>query len=213
MLSEREEPRAVVRARPGTGGLRGAVAGGLARGTLAALALLGVLWAPRPVVAAVPSELRPATRAFFANFAIGPAIRVDDAPTQLKLLQEVGFHLQGGMEGPAIGLSLAQSFGDNVFGLQIGPKFWWDVQPVAGLALYIAPMAQVGYALLSFDGGGGRFDRGATANYFDLQFGCEVRLVINDRALVSYRPFTLDILAGERVGVRYDMMFGGGVIF
>jgi len=209
MLPQSEESRAVVCERRGLGG----AAVSLPRAALAALLLLGSLAVSRPALASVPPELRAATRAFFANFALGPAIRVDDAPTQLKLLQEVGFHLQGGMEGPAIGLSLAQSFGDSVFGLQIGPKFWWDVQPVAGLALYIAPMAQVGYALLSFDGGGGRFGRGATANYFDLQFGCEVRLVINDRALVSYRPFTLDILAGERVGVRYDMMFGGGVIF
>lgn len=188
-----------------------ALARRLACGTISALGLCCTLLVPSPARAGVPPELRPATRSFFANFALGAAIRVDDAPSQLKLLQEIGFHLQGGMEGPAIGASLAQSFGDSVFGLQIGPKFWWDVQPIAGLGLYIAPMAQVGYALLSYDGG--RRGGGGSSSYFDLQFGVEARLVINDRALVTYRPFTIDILAGEHVGVRYDMMFGGGVVF
>ncbi|MBK8480055.1 MAG: hypothetical protein IPL40_02600 [Proteobacteria bacterium] len=204
MLLQTVEPRFVAGVRPFARGLIG-------RG-LAALALaFGLIFAAPPATAAVPPELRPATRAFFANFAIGAAIRVDDFPTQLKLLEEVGFHLRGGMEGPAIGLSLSQSFGDSAFGLQVGPKFWWDVQPIEGLGLYIAPMAQVGYALLSF--GDRRHVRDETASYFDLQLGFEVRLAINDRAIVTYRPFTIDILAGEHVGVRYDMLIGGGVVF
>lgn len=216
MLLQTVEPRIVPGVCPVacgvTGRTAGRAAGRTAGRTLAALAVAcGLLLAAPPATAAVPPELRPVTRAFFANFALGPAIRVDDLPTQLKLIEEVGFHLQGGMEGPAIGLSLAQSFGDSAFGLQVGPKFWWDLQPVAGLGLYIAPMAQVGYALLSFDAP--RRGRDETASYFDLQFGCEVRLAINDRAIVTYRPFTIDILAGEHVGVRYDMMFGGGVVF
>jgi len=163
--------------------------------------------------AAIPPALREGTRAWFASFSIGPAIKVDDVPSQFKMIQEVGYHFWGGAEGPAFGGAISQSFGDSgnvdYFTFSLGPKFWWDFALVSGLGLYLSPFAELGYALVNAS-----FRGNDTTNHFlHMQYGIEGKLVINNRGLVFFRPFSMDFFIGEFFGVRYDMMFGGGVMF
>lgn len=165
--------------------------------------------------AAVPKVLRSGTRPFFATFSFGPAINVVDHVDQFKIIQDFGFHFSGNSSGPALGASLAESFGRNWFTLQIGPKFWWDIQPIDGVGFYLAPMAQLGYALsTSSNPRSGPFNGlGRTEHFMNIQIGFEGKLILGDRGMVLFRIFTLDMFAGESFAMRYDLMFGGGVTF
>jgi hypothetical protein len=158
---------------------------------------------------AYPPMVQPSTRPMFATFGFGPSILIEPGSgTQFKITQAFGYHLFGGGEGPAIGAALEEAFGEGITRFQIGPKFWWDIQPAAGLGLYLAPTFKLGYMLAT---------NGDSAHYFNFQFGFEVKMVLGNRGLVFFRPFTLDMGAGgvdgARFGAGYDLMFGGGVTF
>ena len=108
----------------------------------------------------------------------------------------------------ALGVNIAESFGNSAFVFQPGVKFWWDIQVVEDYAIYVTPAGKLGYTL----GTGG----GATAHAFNWALGVEGRVILGDRGLIFFRPFTLDMFAGEFVddfAMRYDLMFGGGVTF
>ena len=152
--------------------------------------------------------VEPSTNPMWASLSLGPAIGVANFPTtQFKLTQEFGYHFSGEGEGPALGLSIGESFGDGVFVFQPGPKFWWDIQIMDDLGIYVTPQAQVGYGLLT--------GFGATSHNFNWLFGVEGRVVLGDRGIVTFRPLSFDFFAGDvaDVVVRYDLMFGGGVTF
>lgn len=165
--------------------------------------------------------LRPSSRATFAAFGIGPSFGLtgcndqgcSDASnfTQIKLAQEIGYHVSGNGKGFAIGGSLEEAFGDNLLRFQPGVKMWWDIQPSADLALYIAPSLKAGYALFHVDVNGLGSD---TDHAFNAQVGVAGRLVLGDRGMVFFRPFTLDTFFTENaVLITYDVMVGGAVTF
>lgn len=159
--------------------------------------------------------IRPATRSMFATIGMGPAIKLDDVPTQFKLEIAAGWHFSGDGTGPAIGLALAPSFGESATLFSIGPRFWWDIQPSAAMGLYLAPFAQIGFAHYSIEvcGPFGQCVGGST-NAFQLMFGFEVRLALANRGMVFFRPLGIDLFINDDgVGARYDLMFGGGVYF
>ena len=107
--------------------------------------------------------------------------------------------------GPAIGAMLAETFGFGAFLLQVGPKFWWDI-PITDAAIYITPQAELGYA--------GAFGGGASAHFFNWEFGLEGRIILGDRGLLIFRPIGFDFFAGGGgFTVAYDLMLGGGVTF
>jgi len=152
--------------------------------------------------------LDPGTRPAFATFALGPAIGVVDFPiTQFKLEQELGYHFSGDSSGPALGLSIGESFGGGFgsnFVFQPGMKFWYDIQ-ITDMAIYIAPQARIGYV--------GYFGAG-DSHGFNFGFGAEGKVILGDRGVLFFRPFTLDMMANDFGFVmRYDLMFGGGVTF
>jgi hypothetical protein len=177
-----------------------------------------------------PSELadddgggvaRASTRPLFANFAIGPSIGLvgcneagcDDANAfdQLKLTQEIGYHVSGGGDGFAIGFSIDEAFGDHVLRVQPGAKFLWDIQPSEDHGFYIAPFVKAGYSYLKLDAG--PFGS-ATEHAFNGQAGVEARLVLGDRALLYLRPVGIDVLANDDgVLMMYDIMISGGITF
>ncbi len=183
------------------------------RPLLAAIALplivAALTFAPRPANARTPRLLRAGTNPFVFKFGIGPALRIDDVPTQFRMTQEIGYHLMGGGDGPVLGFSFAEAFGRNAVTFQLGPDFWYDIQPVRGLGLYLAPMFHVGYSLLSFEAG--RND--VTYHFFDIRFGFEISLVLGNRGVVFFRPFEMNMFVGDWFGARYDLLFGGGVTF
>lgn len=149
--------------------------------------------------------IRPSTRPMYATFGISPALNVSNAVSQLKLSQTFGFHLDGTGKGLAIGGEMQESFGSGIFVWQLGPKVWYDFAIDESLGIYVAPTATIGlvYASNSF----------ASDVGFNMQFGGEVKAVLNDRVMVFFRPFNLDIAIGDATAVRYDLMFGAGATF
>jgi hypothetical protein len=90
-------------------------------------------------------------------------------------------------------------------------KLWWDIQPSDELALYISPTLKAGYALFHVDAG--PFGD-ATDHAFNAQAGVAGRLVLGDRGMIFFRPFTLDTFIDEDgVLLTYDVMIGGAVTF
>ena len=174
-------------------------------GTAVALAVVLVTIGPVGVSSAtIPPLLTESTKPGFFQFEMGPAISLHKFATQFKMAMAGGYHLFGTGDGPALGASMQFGFSDGYFSTAVGPRFWWDIQVVDGLGLYLTPVAQVGYSLLS---------NGATNHYLHLQFGFEPRLVLSDRGVIFLRFFTMDVMFGSTVAARYDLMFGGGVTF
>ena len=157
--------------------------------------------------AEVPPTLRPGTRPMFFHFQIGPSIGLVKTSTQFMMTQEFGWHFNGTSEGPAIGGAISESFGSGAVGFSITPKFWWDIQPLDTLGLYLTPYAQLGYLLFGATGGGG------TAHFFNIHFGFMMKLMLGDRGFVSFQPFSLDMGAGDTFVMRYNLLFGGGATF
>lgn len=145
----------------------------------------------------------------WAAMSLGPAIFLVPGGgfTQFKLEQEFGYHFSGDSSGPALGANIGESFGSGVFLFTPGAKFWWDIQPSSDYAIYITPAVKLGYALGV---------NGAAAHAFNWSVGAEGRVILGDRGLIFFRPFTLDMYAGDFIdtfAMRYDLMFGGGVTF
>jgi hypothetical protein len=128
---------------------------------------------------------------------------------RVKLGLDFGYHFSGDGEGPAIGLTIEQSFDDNFYVFNPAFKFWWDIQ-IADLSVYIAPWAKAGYAL-------GACKDCTTGHAFDFGLGVEARIVFVDRWMAFFRPVQLDFFAGdfldEKFLLHYAIVLGGGVTF
>jgi len=165
----------------------------------------------------IPEVLRPGTKPMFFVGAIGPTFfginRDFDARdgSRGKLALDFGYHLDGAMEGPAIGGTIEQTFSGSFYVLNPAFKFWWDIQPVDDLGLTIAPFAKAGYAGVFCDGDV------CPGHAFDLGFGVEGRLVLDDVGLVLVRPIQFDNYLGdifdESFLLTYSFLVGGGLIF
>jgi hypothetical protein len=154
--------------------------------------------------AATMEILRPSSRPFSAMFSLAPALDIANTASQLKLAQALQMHLNGSGDGLALGGEVQESVGNGEFTFQLGPKAWYDFAIVPDLGIYLAPSAMIG---LSFS------TMYSSVAAFNMQYGIEAKMVFEDRALLFFRPFTLDIGVGNQTFVRYDIMFGGGVTF
>jgi len=156
----------------------------------------------------------------WASMAFGPAVNIKRSRSQFKLIQTFGYHFSGNASGPAIAIDLQESFGDHWTSLAIVPKFVWDIRIIPGLGFYISPFAGLGYA-------GAWADCPAhVRDCWDIhgitfQFGVQGKLILGDRGLVFFQPLAFDVSGGTcdeplcdwDTAARWDMMFGGGVIF
>jgi hypothetical protein len=115
---------------------------------------------------------------------------------QFKLAAEGVYHFDGGT-GPAVGAAIHASFVDFV-ALQFLARFQWDIEIVPGVL--VTPFAHLGAAVLLSP-----FDTAA----FDIGFGAEGKIAFG-QFYVWVRPVYLDILIQEEVGVRWDVVAGGG---
>ncbi len=177
-------------------------------------------YSPPPQPAPDDGVVRPSSRATFASFSLGPSFGLTGCGdggctsarnfTQIKLAQEIGYHVSGNGKGFALGGSMEEGFGDNLIRLQPGFKMWWDIQPSSDLGFYIAPTMKLGYAFFTVDAG----IASADTHTFNAQVGVEGKIVLADRAIVFLRPFTLDTFTNEDgVLLTYDVMVGGAVTF
>jgi hypothetical protein len=180
---------------------------------------VGVLLGMTAEAQAVPRILRPGTRPWVfiggvgftgAMFANGYGTNYYSRRSvgysrlhQFKLMEDIGGHFSGDASGPALGASFEQSFGNGYWKLQGGPKFWWDIQPVKNLGLYIAPEVRIGP---------GAWGNGDARGYFNTQIGCSGRLILGDRGIVFFKPFTMDLATNfDWYAGYWDVMAGGGV--
>lgn len=176
-----------------------------------AAALLGVA-APS---LADDSVVRPSTNPWFATVELGPSIGMlacgsggcaSGGSAQFKLTESIGYHTNGSGDGFAIGLGISEAFGQGLFRFQPGLRLWGDIPVSDDLGIYITPLGHLGYGLLT---GGGRAEH--TAN---IGLGLAGRIVLGDRAMISFSPLHFDMLAnGNGFVMAYDLSFGAGVTF
>ena len=151
---------------------------------------------------AVNPILRRGTNPMWASFTMGGAIAVSNTWGQFKIAEEFGYHFSGDSAGPAIAFELQQSFGSNFFVFETGPKFVWDIPIIEGIGLYLSPSMLLGLGLVEGTAG------------VTIQPAFRGKLILGDRGMVFFQPFGFDIWAnGDAVGVRYEILFGGGVTF
>jgi hypothetical protein len=158
-------------------------------------------------------------RPFFAQGGMGAAIELAKVPSQLKLGVVFGYHLNRTAAGPAIAGDLQIGVTGDFTAIEVGPRFYWDIPLVVRgtTTLLLAPSAMLGYA---------HFTKqcipraGACAparNGLSLQLGVEGRLILARRALIFFRPISVDMLPTAEddwvFGLRYDLLFGGGAIW
>jgi len=203
--------------------------------------------------AGVPRVLRPGTRPMAFLLGLGPSWGFSDRYrygndydgcngknpycrggfyggfNAFKLTQEFMGHFSGNASGPALGILMNQEFsGPYYFGLNIAPKFTYDIQVKSDLGLYISPSFSLGYHLTAYRGGYYNNFGYATANYHavNTQVGVAVKLMLDDRWLVWVQApnFNMDIgpgsyYCGGALGCgtyfrgRVEFLLGGGVTF
>lgn len=160
----------------------------------------------------------PATQAWYFTGGVGPTfydLTRSPKPNKLsrtgrfRLGLDIGYHLNGTFEGPAIGFALEQSFDGDLYTLNPAFKFLWDIQVVDDLAIYVAPFGKAGYVLGAAKGG--------PFHAFNLGAGAEGRVVFNDFAMAYLRPIQIDTFFGDFLGdlfvLNYSLMIGGGLTF
>jgi hypothetical protein len=158
-----------------------------------------------------PALLRAGTRALFASLALGPAVQLEDTPTQFKLAQTFGYHFSGRSDGEAIAIDVQESFGKSFVAINIVPRFVWDIQVIDDLGLYLTPSAGLGVSFWVPE-------QGDVIPGLTFQFAFAVKLLLADRWLVFFRPVGLDVhpmTSNDQwsTGVRYELMLGGGATF
>jgi hypothetical protein len=115
---------------------------------------------------------------------------------QFKLAAEGVYHFDGGT-GPAVGAAIHASFVDFV-ALQFLGRFQWDIEIVDGVL--VTPFAHLGAAVLLSP-----LDTAA----FDIGIGAEAKIAFG-QFYVWVRPLYLDIFIQSEVGLRWDVLAGGG---
>jgi hypothetical protein len=183
--------------------------------TLITLASLAVLLGSGVAKAEIPPILRSGTHPMWASLGMGGAINVKDSGSQFKLTQDFGYHFSGNAAGPAIAIILQEGFGNGFIVFEIGPRFVWDIPVVQNLGFYLSPSLTAGYAYAGTSADCGPYANcGGGASAFNLGIAFAGKLILADRGMVFFQPFGIDMgIRGEGVSVRYDLIFGGGVIF
>ena len=161
----------------------------------------------------IPSTVgaQSAERSFHIGGGGGAALELDRYPTQAMLIQEIGWHFLGTTDGPFLEVSLAESFGNDVFTFQAAPRVGWDIAVFRGIevGLMLAPSIAVGivYAHVTVNTpfGGGR----ASDSALDLQGAFDVKLLLFDEQFeIFFRPIAVDLFIDANVAARWNALAG-----
>jgi hypothetical protein len=162
--------------------------------------------APLPARAEQVLEIiRPGTRPAWFGFSLAPALDITNSANQMKIAQDVGYHLSGDSSGFGLGFTMQQSVFNSAFVFEAGPKASYDVLISDTMGVYITPSFMFG--------GGGSSVAGSSSGFFDMQVALEGKMLINDRGLIFFRPVSFDMQFGNVVAARYEIVFGGGATF
>lgn len=178
---------------------------------------------------AQPEILRPSDRPHFFAGGIGPnfyafhrscagrfASRYVCRRTSFKVGLDYGYHFSGEFEGPAIGVSIEQTFDDALYTFNPAFKFWYDIE-IADMAIYVTPWAKAGYMLGSDFLDPDPFVSNVVHG-FNIGFGAEGRVVLHNRGLLFLRPIHVDTFLGDFPGdtvfvFNWSVLLGGGVVW
>lgn len=182
----------------------------------AVFATLCVLDADSVRAAEADEWLQPSTRSGWYAASIGPGIGVCarrrcgfGVANQFQLVNEVGWHLDGG-DGPAIGGLLLVGAGGGAVRFSPQFKFWWDIPIVSRYAIYLTPGASIGYSVFSYSSG---FE-GANAHALALQGTLAGRVVLKNRGFAFFQPVGIETLVdGDGPNFGYSVLAGGGLTF
>lgn len=155
-------------------------------------------------------------RPFWVGGGAGAAIELDRYPTQGTVIQEIGWHVLGTTDGPFVALTLAESFGNDVFTFQATPRFGWDIPLLRGdVGVLLAPTAAVGVAVAAVTVNTTFGRASGTEAFFDVQGAIDLRiLLLEDQLGIFLRPLAIDVFVHENgTAVRYDAIAGAAYHF
>ncbi|MFK7992256.1 MAG: hypothetical protein AB8I08_39920 [Sandaracinaceae bacterium] len=131
----------------------------------------------------------------YVGIGLGPALRLDDWPNQLRVEQEIGYSFDG-RGGFFLSFAPMQSWGADfwVLSLPLGIGGLFDIFHNSDVTFQLGPMGHVGFALAGdFDGS----DRDPDAwFYFGGNFMLRL-LVLNDRLGIYVKPIGLEFGVGD----------------
>jgi hypothetical protein len=184
---------------------------------------VGLVLCSAPDAQAAPEILRPGTRPWEADMGFGPSFIAynnynnhcdhyyysgcswrgnNRGDFQFKMMEQIGYHFFKDSSGPALGLNLEEGF-VYAFRFEANAKFWWDIQLVDDMAIYLYPEAKLGFA----------FWTNPFEPYFNTQVGLGAKVILDDRWVVFLRPIAPSFFIGRSFIFAWDVMLGGGVTF
>lgn len=138
---------------------------------------------------------------FMANLKIGPAIKLDDVPTQFSMEVEVAYAVDRG-NNAYIAFAPQFQFSDPLTTINLPLAFQYDIElPVKGLYLYPRIAAGVGI----FTG------RGDTQASFTLQPEFGIKYQVVDNFHIGFEPFSLPMYMTDFFDLQYRLYFYGGI--
>jgi hypothetical protein len=177
---------------------------------------LGLVLCSAPDAQAAPEILRPGTRPWEADMGFGPSFigynnyhhydrdywHSSRGDFQFKMMEQIGYHFFKDSSGPALGLNLEEGF-VRAFRFEADAKFWWDIQLVDDMAIYLYPEAKLGFA----------FWTNPFEPFFNTQVGLGAKVILDDRWVIFLRPIAPSFFIGRSFIFAWDVMLGGGVTF
>jgi hypothetical protein len=156
--------------------------------SVATVACAALLFAPK----AGAKELD-VDRPWSLQLGLGPEVGLPSGGVQGKLALDFQYHFRRTDVGPALGLQTHMQFASGLFGMAVGPIFLWDFRVVATkkFKLYVAPLVALGYRFTTIPA------LDATAHGFFMDFGAQLKVVVNDRVGFFVRPANFSLVAGK----------------
>lgn len=147
------------------------------------------------VTLAAPSAAS-AQGGLYAGGGIGPAVSVDDWPTQFRFEEEIGYYVDGVPSGFFLGFAPSQSFGADYWLLTFAPRFGYMLEIYRGrdVGFQLGPTGTIpGIALGNF------FDANRDVDvYFHFSFSLALRLLLDGGKIVLYlRPLEFEFAFGS----------------
>jgi hypothetical protein len=132
-------------------------------------------------------------RPWSLQLGLGPEVGLPGGGVRGKLALDFQYHFKGTDVGPALGLQTHMHFARGLFGMSVGPIFLWDFRVVAAkkFKLYVAPLVALGYHFTTIP----QLD--ATSHAFFMDFGAQVKGLVNDRVGFFVRPANFSVIAGR----------------
>ena len=147
----------------------------------------------------------------YVGVGAGPAVHLDDWPTQVRVEQEIGYFFSGSPRGFYLAFAPSQSWGNDwwvlVFPLRLGGPF--DLFRNSDVTFQLGGTGTLGVAVTD------QFNNGTDPDvWFHLSFGLLLRLMLlRERLGIYIRPVEFEFGIGDtrrfgNEGIRYVLVGG-----